>query len=130
MYNYLRGDLRKKILVYSFHKGNYSKKDTELVDTWLDAVRNLRNYCAHNSMVVGMKSSVVLREPVDDVTVLPKDNDLFSRIYALKKLLTADEALKMKKDLERLLKKTKVDVYLLNIFPTAWESMFDKINVF
>lgn len=35
------------------------------MDTWLDGVRNLRNYCAHNSMVVGMKSSVVLRHQKD-----------------------------------------------------------------
>ena len=80
MYNYLRGDLRKNILVYSFAKEKYSRKDTELVDTWLDGVRNLRNYCAHNSMVVGMTSSVVLRDPVDDVSTLPNDNDLFSRL--------------------------------------------------
>ena len=33
MYNYLRGDLRKSVLVYSFQKGNYAKRDTELVDT-------------------------------------------------------------------------------------------------
>ena len=87
MYNYLRGDLRKNILVYSFAKEKYSRKDTELVDTWLDGVRNLRNYCAHNSMVVGMTSSVVLRDPADDVSALPNDNDLFSRLYALKKAL-------------------------------------------
>lgn len=40
MYNYLRGDLRKSILAYSFAKSKYSKKDTELVDTWLDAGNN------------------------------------------------------------------------------------------
>lgn len=61
MYNYLRGDLRKGVLTYLFHEKRYSKGDTELVDTWLDGVRNLRNYCAHNSMVVGLKSSIVLR---------------------------------------------------------------------
>ena len=130
MYNYLRGDLRKKILAYSFQKSRYSKKETELVDTWLDAVRNLRNYCAHNSMVVGMTSSVVLRDPIDDAMVLPKDNDLFSRIYALKKLMTEEDALNLKNDLKRLLKKSKVDIFLLNILPTTWEAMYDKINVF
>ena len=54
MYNYLRGDLRKAILAYSFGKTSYAKRDTEVMDTWLDAVRKLRNYCAHNSMLVGM----------------------------------------------------------------------------
>lgn len=130
MYNYLRGDLRKNILVYSFAKDKYSRKDTELVDTWLDGVRNLRNYCAHNSMVVGMTSSVVLRDPVDDVSTLPNDNDLFSRLYALKKLLPKEDAVSLKSDLKKLLKKSKIDAYKLGIIPTLWEGMFDNINEF
>ena len=130
MYNYLRGDLRKNILVYSFAKDKYSRKDTELVDTWLDGVRNLRNYCAHNSMVVGMTSSVVLRDPVDDVSTLPNDNDLFSRLYALKKLLPKEDAVSLKSDLKKLLKKSKIDAYKLGIIPTLWEDMFDNINEF
>ena len=130
MYNYLRGDLRKNILVYSFAKEKYSRKDTELVDTWLDGVRNLRNYCAHNSMVVGMTSSVVLRDPVDDVSTLPNDNDLFSRLYALKKLLPKEDAVSLKSDLKKLLKKSKIDAYKLGIIPTLWEGMFDNINEF
>ena len=130
MYNYLRGDLRKNILVYSFAKEKYSRKDTELVDTWLDGVRNLRNYCAHNSMVVGMTSSVVLRDPVDDVSTLPNDNDLFSRLYALKKLLPKEDAVSLKNDLKKLLKKSKIDAYKLGIIPTLWEDMFDNINEF
>ena len=130
MYNYLRGDLRKNILVYSFAKSKYSKKDTELVDTWLAGVRNLRNYCAHNSMVVGMTSSVVLRDPIDDVATLPNDNDLFSRLYALKKLLPEEDAISLKNDLKKLLKKCKIDIYTFGVLPAAWEAMFDKINVF
>ena len=130
MYNYLRGDLRKNILVYSFAKEKYSRKDTELVDTWLDGVRNLRNYCAHNSMVVGMTSSVVLRDPVDDVSTLPNDNDLFSRLYALKKLLPKEDVVSLKRDLKKLLKKSKIDAYKLGIIPTLWEDMFDNINEF
>ena len=41
------------------------------MDTWLDAVRNLRNYCAHPSMVVGMTSSVVIPDNRDSADVLP-----------------------------------------------------------
>ena len=130
MYNYLREDLRKNILVYSFAKDKYSRKDTELVDTWLDGVRNLRNYCAHNSMVVGMTSSVVLRDPADDVSALPNDNDLFSRLYALKKLLPKEDVVSLKSDLKKLLKKSKIDAYKLGIIPTLWEDMFDNINEF
>ena len=130
MYNYLRGDLRKKILEYAFSKDKYTKKDTELVDTWLDGVRNLRNYCAHNSMVVGMTSSVVLRDVVDDVATLPNDNDLFSRLYALKKLLSDEDAVSLKNDLRKLLKKCRFDVYTLGILPKEWETMFNQISVF
>ena len=130
MYNYLRGDLRKKILVYAFSKDKYTKKDTELVDTWLDGVRNLINYCAHNSMVVGMTSFVVLRDVIDDIAILPNDNDLFSRLYALKKLLSKEDAVCLKNDLKKLLRKCKFDVYTLGILPKEWETMFDLISVF
>ncbi len=130
MYNYLRGDLRKNILLYLCQRNKYAKKDTELVDTWLDAVRNLRNYCAHNSMVVGMKSSVVLRDLADDIETLPNDNDLYSRIYALRKLLSTEDANDLKKDLKKLIQKTSLDVHLLGILPKKWEEMYEKISVF
>jgi len=84
----------------------------------------------HNSMVVGMTSSVVLRDPVDDVVTLPNDNDLFSRLYALKKLLLEEDAISLKNDLKKLLKKRKLDIYTLGILPATWESMYDRINVF
>lgn len=130
MYNYLRGDLRKKILKYTFIKGKYSKRDAELVDTWLDAVRNMRNYCAHNSMVVGMTSSVVLRDPTDDAAVLPQDNDLFSRLYAMKKLLPEKDAENLKKDLKKLIRASKIDIYMMGILPEKWEEMYDVIHSF
>lgn len=60
IYSYLRGDLRKEVLDYTYSGNNYKKEVTKQMDTWLDAVRNLRNYCAHHSMVVGMTSSVVI----------------------------------------------------------------------
>ena len=130
MYSYLRGDLRKYILTYTLGNRKYSKKDAELTDTWLDAIRNLRNYCAHNSMVVGMTSSVVLRDSVDREVVLPKDNDLFSRLYALKKLIPEEDKSKLKVDLKKLIKKCKVDIDALGILPKAWEIMFDEISIF
>ena len=126
MYNYLR----KAILVYSFAKTTYAKRDTEVMDTWLDAVRNLRNYCAHNSMLVGMTSSVVLMDSNDDATLLQADNDLFSRIYALKKLIPIDDTDNMKKDIKKLINKTPIDVYLLGILPSNWEEIYDKIVEF
>lgn len=130
MYNYLRGDLRKAVLSYSFGKKSYSKRDTEIVDTWLDAVRNLRNYCAHNSMLVGMTSSVVLLDSNDDVNILKADNDLFSRIYALRKLIPSDDASNMKRDIKNLIKRTSVDIILLGVLPRDWEDIYDRIVEF
>lgn len=130
MYNYLRGDLRKAVLSYSFGKKSYSKKDTEIVDTWLDAVRNLRNYCAHNSMLVGMTSSVVLLDLNDDVNILKADNDLFSRIYALRKLIPSDDASNLKRDIKNLIKRTSVDIILLGVLPRDWDDIYDRIVEF
>ena len=130
IYNYLSGDLRKAVLAYSFGKSSYAKKDTEIMDTWLDAVRNLRNYGAHNSMLIGMTSSVVLMDSNDDETLLPADNDLFSRIYALKKLIPTEDRDNMKKDIKNLIKKTSVDIFLLGILPDNWEEVYDKIVEF
>lgn len=130
IYKYLRGDLRKVVLTYSFEKTSYAKQDTEIVDTWLDAMRNLRNYCAHNSMLVGMTSSVVRMDLNDEKTLLKADNDLFSRIYALKKLIPNEDVDKMKKDIKRLINKTPIDIYLLEILPSDWEKMYDKIIEF
>lgn len=64
------------------------------------------------------------------MATLPNDNDLFSRLYALKKLLSKDDAVCLKSDLKKLLKKCKVDVYTLGILPKEWETMFDQISVF
>lgn len=100
MYNYLRGDFRKAI------------------------------YCAHNSMLVGMTSSVVLLDLNDDTTLLQADNDLFSRIYALKKLVPTADVDNMKNDIKKLIKETPVDVYLLGILPSNWEEIYDKIVEF
>ena len=130
MYNYLRGDLRKAVLTYSFTKAKYAKSDTEIVDTWLDAVRNLRNYCAHNSMLVGMTSSVVLMDLNDDANLLKADNDLFSRIYALKKLVPTEDVDNLKNDIKKLIKKTPIDIFLLGILPSDWEDIYDRIVTF
>lgn len=130
LYSYLQGDLRKEVLNYAFSKKKYRKEATKQVDTWLDAVRNLRNYCAHNSMISGMTSSVVIRDLNDDRERLPKDTDLFSRLYALKKLLTAEEAENLEKEIQKLLKKTKFNVYQLHILPPNWIELYDAIAVF
>lgn len=60
IYSYLRGDLRKAVLIYGYSEKNYGKQTTKQVDTWLDAIRNLRNVCAHHNKLVGRTSSIVL----------------------------------------------------------------------
>ena len=89
------------------------------MDTWLDGVRNFKNYCAHNSMVVGLKSSIVLRHQKDAENLLPKNNDLYSRLYASKKLLSVEDAKSMKKDLVKLIKKSSVDILYLGLGASA-----------
>lgn len=128
IYSYLRGDLRKVVLTYGYSKGNYGKETTKQMDTWLDAVRNLRNACAHHSRLVGKTSSVVLLDSEDDATLLGSSTDLFSRIYALKKILKFEDSEQMKKDLKKVIGKAKFNIYLFNIIPSDWELLFDSIK--
>ena len=111
LYSYLRGDLQKEVLDYAYPGHNYKKEVTKQMDTWLDAVRNLRNYCAHHSMLVGMTSSVVIPDNKDSADVLPDNTNLYSRLYALKKILPQKDADMLAKELDKLISKTKLDIY-------------------
>ena len=126
MYSYLRGDLRKEVLDYAYPTSNYKKEVTKQMDTWLDAVRNLRNYCAHHSMLVGMTSSVVIPDNRDSADVLPNNTNLYSRLYALKKILPHKDAEMLGKELEKLISKTKLDVYKMKILPKNWKDLYDR----
>lgn len=128
IYSYLRGDLRKEILSYTYKDSNYKKEVTKQVDTWLDAIRNLRNYCAHHSMVVGISSSVVIPDKREGVSILPNCTNLYSRLYALKKILPQKDAEQLSKELDKLISKTKLDVYKMNILPYNWKELYDKIT--
>ena len=127
IYSYLRGDLRKEVLNYMYSQNNYKKEVTKQMDTWLDAVRNLRNYCAHHSMVVGMTSSVVIPDNRDSTDVLPDNTNLYSRLYALKKILLQQDADMLMNELDRLISRTKIDVYKMNILPANWKDLYDRI---
>lgn len=127
IYSYLRGDLRKEVLDYTYSASNYKKEVTKQMDTWLDAVRNLRNYCAHHSMVVGMTSSVVIPDNRDSTDVLPDNTNLYSRSYALKKILLQQDADMLMNELDRLISRTKIDVYKMNILPANWKDLYDRI---
>lgn len=127
IYSYLRGDLRKEVLNYTYSQNNYKKEVTKQMDTWLDAVRNLRNYCAHHSMVVGMTSSVVIPDNRDSADVLPDNTNLYSRLYALKKILPQKDADMLARKLEKLISKTKIDIYKMNVLPANWKELYDKI---
>ena len=127
IYSYLRGDLRKEVLDYTYSASNYKKEVTKQMDTWLDAVRNLRNYCAHHSMVVGMTSSVVIPDNRDSTDVLPDNTNLYSRLYAFKKILLQQDADMLMNELDRLISRTKIDVYKMNILPANWKDLYDRI---
>ena len=127
IYSYLRGDLRKEVLNYTYSQNNYKKEVTKQMDTWLDAVRNLRNYCAHHSMVVGMTSSVVIPDNRDSADVLPDNTNLYSRLYALKKILSQEDANMLETELDRLVSRAKIDVYKMNILPSNWKDLYDRI---
>lgn len=126
IYAYLRGDLRSHVLKHGYSRNHYGKSTTKQFDTWLEALRNLRNICAHHNILVGKTSSVVLPEP-NDAHVLVSDTDLFSRIYALKKVLPPQMHNNLKKDLSKLIKKSKLDIIHLAILPENWEKRFDNI---
>jgi abortive infection bacteriophage resistance protein len=128
IYKYLRSDLRKEVLSYGYSRGKYGKKVTNQMDTWIDGIRTLRNICAHNSRIVGMQESIVLPDLVDDQDILGSGEDLFSRIYALKKLLKPKDSEELRHKLQKLIKKTKFDIYQMNILPKDWENKFDRIK--
>ena len=128
IYSYLRGDLRKVVLRYGYSQKNYGKVTTKQMDTWLDAIRNLRNVCAHHNKLVGRTSSVVLIDTADDTNVLVSNTDLFSRIYSLKKVLREEDSKQLKKDLKSLITKANFDIYQFDILPSDWQDLFDRIK--
>lgn len=127
LYSYLRGDLRKEVLEYTYSGNNYKKEVTKQMDTWLDAIRNLRNYCAHHSMLVGMTSSVVIPDNKDSADVLPDNTNLYSRLYALKKILPQKDSNMLVEELDKLISKTKLDIYKMNILPENWKELYNRI---
>lgn len=130
IYQYLKGDSRKEVLKYGYSKKRYGKEVTKQMDTWLDAIRNLRNICAHHNLLVGKTSSVVLfSSEDDDVTSALNNTDLFSRLYALKKVLNSDDSKLLKKDLNKIIMRSKIDIFKLNILPENWEDIYDSINL-
>ena len=128
IYSYLRGDLRKEVLKYGYTRKNYGKETTKQFDTWLEATRNLRNFCAHHLMLSGKNSCVILPEFGEDYIIASK-TDLFSRLYALKKILPKHFSDALKKDLKRLVENCDVDVFGLGILPRDWEEKYDRIRI-
>lgn len=133
IYSYLRLDLRKEVLRYGFPNSqrSISKMDTQNMDTWIDAIRNLRNICSHHNKLVGRTSSVVhLDRHFDSPSYLPSDTDLFSRMYALKKILHSDDSEELKMEIKKLINKSKFNVFQFNILPQNWESLYNGIHNF
>lgn len=128
IYAYLRGDLRTYVLKYAYSKDHYKKSTTKQFDTWLEALRNLRNICAHHNILVGKTSSVVLPE-ASDAQSLISYTDLFSRLYALKKILPTSEHEHLKHDLLKLIRHSKINIAILGVLPKDWELRYDNILI-
>ena len=114
--------------MYSYSRGKYGKKITMQMDTWLNGVRTLRNICAHHSRLVGMQEAIVLPDAEDDPDILLSGEDFFSRLYALKKVMSSKDSEEMKQKLKKCILKSKIDVYQLGILPMDWEERFDRIK--
>lgn len=99
------------------------------MDTWLDAIRNLRNYCAHHSMVIGMTSSVVILDKRDSTSLLPNNTNLYSRLYALKKVLSYKDGESLGNELNKLVSSSKIDIYKMGILPVDWKKLYDQIVI-
>lgn len=126
LYKYLNLEYKKKILKNAYSQTKYSKQDVEQFMTWIEAIKNLRNTCCHHNILVGKTSSVVLENSIDSVLI--SETDLFSRLYALKKLLPIDRSNDLKKSLKKLLK--MINNEQLEILPADWETRFDSICKF
>lgn len=126
IYKYLNLEYKKKILKNAYSKTKYSKQEVDQFITWIEAIKNLRNTCCHHNILVGKTSSIVLESTTD--SVLTTSTDLFSRLYALKKLLPNNKSDDLKKRLSQLLK--KINNEQLEILPLDWETRFDSICKF
>ncbi len=129
IYFYLNGKYRKWIIQNGYKKRKVNKATTKEFDTWIDSIRNLRNSCVHYNRLIGTLSTVVLCESKTN-DKLEKNNDLFSRLYALKKLLDEANYKQMFQQLKMAIVKSNIDVVELKILPEEWEKKLEDIASF
>ncbi len=134
LFEYLNAVHRNKILSKMYNVKNVNKRIAKEFDTWLNAVRNLRNKCAHHNRVIGTTSSIVSKSSQEAVAFnMTSQTDLFSRIYAISKFLNQSERNKLKQKISKLIKKFEkctISFDLINILPIDWETQFDNISLF
>lgn len=130
IYLYLNAGLKKELLktLYPNSTRNFRNIDTKNMDTYISAIRSLRNTCSHHNILVGT-TSLIVHADVQDSNILVTNTDLFSRIYALKKVLHSSDREILKEDLKELISITSVDVYLFKILPNDWESRYNRIYI-
>lgn len=126
IFDYLNLKYKKKILDNMYNGKTHSKHDVQEFSTWIDAIKNLRNICCHHNILFGKTSSLVLQNSKDNVLIT--NTDLFSRIYAFKKVLSVTEAEELKNDLRKVLNHSKLDWSIVELFPEDWETRFDNIS--
>lgn len=134
MFEYLSAAHRNKILSEMYNVKNVNKRVAKEFDTWLNAVRNLRNKCAHHNRLIGTTSSIVSMSSQETLEFnMLSQADLFSRLYAISKFLNHKERSKLKQKILSLINKFEkctVNFDLLNILPSNWETQFNNISLF
>lgn len=129
LYSYLNLKYKKLILKNKYPLINSSVGSNYLY-SWLKRVNLIRNYCAHHNMIIYKN---MFQSEIDTLNekenLLESTQDLFSSLYALRKILSEEESIKLYKELKELIKKSKIDVVKYKILPRDWEEKYFKIVV-
>lgn len=127
LYEYLNVGLQKKVIEIHYGKSS-SKKQTKSIGKWLHSVRKVRNICAHHGKLIGTSMPNILVDKIDE-GILDKTDELMSRLYVFKKLLRKKDGENLKSDIKKVIKKSKINVIELKIFPEDWEDKYDSIKI-
>jgi abortive infection bacteriophage resistance protein len=131
MFKFLNNMHRKNIIRICLDEKRLSKQFAITFDTWMNAIRNIRNKCAHHNRVIGVTvpEITILKDDVNNVTSISSTN-LMSRIYALAKVMDISDLAVFKAQLKKIVNrfnKNDFKLHDLDILPKDWELVYDKI---
>ncbi len=129
LFSYLTFNLKRITLLYSYSRASYGRLDIKLFQSWLEAIKNLRNICSHHNILIGRNSSIINIDRLDSSLNI-STTDLFSRIYALKKVLTPQTGTKLLSDLKQLIDDTDLDILACGTLPVDWHLKLQNVSAF